>query len=219
MNRSTLSAGFAALALFTVPAALPAQTFTPGDRVIYQENFSLPADSILRRLRNVHPRISFQRHGNVPGLHARTPATFEIVLPERLPERYTLEFDFYIPGHNHVAIITLGADGEPSGMVLCGTHEVTTSNSDGDDRTVSLDEIRGLGGTTEERVNHCAIRVERDRVGTWVNGIRAAEEEGITLGRGNRLRVEFAGVEDPTLLDQNIPVWISNIRIAGFSQP
>jgi hypothetical protein len=26
-------------------------------------------------------------------------------------------------------------------------------------------------------------------------------------------------VEDPTLVDQNIPVWLSNIRIAGFGQP
>jgi hypothetical protein len=219
MTRRTAFAGFAALALNALPAALPAQTFTPGDRVIYQENFSLPADSIMRHLRNVHSRISFRRHGNTPGLHARTPATFEIALPERLPERYTLEFDYYIAGQNHVAITTLAPDGTASGMVLCGSHEVTTSNSNGDDRTVSLDEIRGLGGAVDERVNHCAITVERDRVGTWINGIRAADEEGITLGRGNRLRVEFAGVEDPTLLDQNIPVWMTNIRIAGFSQP
>ncbi|HEX2081837.1 MAG TPA: hypothetical protein VHG08_29295 [Longimicrobium sp.] len=217
MNLRTVAAGLA-LAICSLPASLPAQAFTPGDRVIYQENFSQPRDSVMRHLRNVHSRVSLQRHGNAPGLHARTPATFEIVLPERLPERYTLEFDFYIPGQNHVAVHTLGANGAPQGMVLCGPHEVTTSNSDGDDRTVSLDEIEAIGGTTEERVNHCAILVEADRVRTWINNVPAADEEGITLGRSNRLRVEFAGVEDPTLLDQNIPVWLTNIRIAGFSQ-
>lgn len=216
MIRNVVSAGCAALGLLMLPGALSAQEFTRGDRVIYEENFSAPRDTIMKRLRNVHPRVSFAPHGNAPGLHARTPATFEIVLPERLPERYTVEFDFFINGENHVAVHTLNAQGEPVGMVLCGPHTVTTSNHDGDDRTVSLDEIRGIGGTTQGRVNHCSFAVERDRVTTWINGVPAKDDEGLTIGRGNRLRVEFAGVEDPTLLDQNIPVWLTNIRIAGF---
>jgi hypothetical protein len=216
MNRRTLSAGLATLALAALPAALPAQAFTPGDRVIYQENFSQPADSIMRHLRNVHPRVSFRGHGNTPGLHARTPAEFQIVLPEQLPERYTLEFDFHIAGDNHVAITTLGSGGQERGTVICGPHFVTTSNGDGDDRTISLDELERLGGTTEERVNHCAVSVDGDHVTVWVNNVRAADDEGMQLGRGNRLKVHFAGVEDPTLLDQNIPVWMTNIRVAGF---
>lgn len=212
MNRSILAA---ALAFVAVPAALPAQTFTPGDRVIYRENFSLPADSIMRHLRNVHSRVSFRRHGNTPGLHARTPASFEIVLPQQLPERYTLEFDFHIAGDNHVAVTTLGPNGQERGTVLCSPHVVTTSDGNGDDRTVSLDEMDALVGT-EERVNHCAITVERDHVTTWINNVRAADDEGMQLGRGNRLKVHFTGVEDATLLDENIPVWMTNIRIAGF---
>lgn len=216
MNRRTLSAGLAALALVALPAALPAQAFTPGDRVIYQENFSQPADSIMRHLRNVHSRISFRRHGNTPGLHARTPASFQIVLPEQLPERYTLEFDAYIPGVNQIGFTTLGADGQERGTVVCGPHVVNTSNGQGDDRPISLDEIAGIGGNVEERVNHCAIHVDGDHVSVWINNVRAADEEGMQLGRGNRLWVRFEGVEDPTLLDQNIPVWMTNIRIAGF---
>jgi hypothetical protein len=216
MNRSTLSAGLATLVLAALPAALPAQAFTPGDRVIYQENFSQPADSIMRHLRNVHPRVSFRRHGNAPGLHARTPAEFQIALPERLPERYTLEFDFHIAGDNQVAFTTLGAGGQERGTVVCGPHVVTTLDGEGDDRTVSLDEIERLGGTTEERVNHCAVLVDGDHVTVWVNNVRVANDEGMRLGRGDRLKVHFTGVEDPTLLDQNIPVWMTNIRIAGF---
>lgn len=218
MIRFTLIATLASLAIIPSHVAASAQAFTPGDRVIYQEDFSTPRDTIMRRLRNVHPRISFRLHGDAPGLHARTPAMFEIVLPEQLPQRYTVEFNMYIPGENHVALITLGPDGEERGMVLCGTHTVTTSDSNGDDRTVSLDEIQGLSGT-EERVNHCAFSVDGDHVRAWVNNVRAADDEGLAMGRGNRLRVEFAGVEDATLLDQNIPVWLTNIRIAGFAQP
>jgi hypothetical protein len=215
MNRRTLSAGLATLALVAFPAALPAQAFTPGDRVIYQENFSQPADSIMRRLRNVHPRVSFRRHGDAPGLHARTPAEFEIVLPERLPPRYTLEFDFHIAGDNHVAFTGLGADAD-EGTLLCGPHVVTLLSGEGDDRTTSLDEIQLPGGPTEERVNHCAFLVDGDHVQAWVNGLRVTDEQGLAMGRGTRLKVHFAGVEDPTLLDQNIPVWLTNIRIAGF---
>ena len=218
MIRPTLIATLASLAIVTSHEAASAQTFTPGDRVIYQEDFSAPRDTIIRRLRNVHSRVSFQRHGDAPGLHARTPATFEIVLPEQLPQRYTLEFDLYIPGENHVAVTTLGPSGEARGMLLCGPHTVTTSDGNGDDRTVSLDEIQALSGT-EARVNHCAFSVDGDHVQAWLNNVRAADDEGLSIGRGNRLRVEFAGVEDPTLLEQNIPVWLTNIRIAGFAQP
>lgn len=206
----------ASLAVLASHAPAAAQAFTPGDRVIYQEDFSAPRDTIMKRLRNVHSRISFARHGGAPGLHARTPARFEIVLPEQLPRRYTVEFDMYIPGENHVAITTLGGDGD-QGTLLCGPHEVNVMSGEGDDRPASLDEIAALANL-EPRVNHCAFLVEADRVRAWVNNVPAADNEGITLGRANRLRVEFAGVEDATLLDQNIPVWLTNIRIAGFSQ-
>lgn len=216
MNLRTASTALATLAACALPLTLPAQPFTPGDRVIYQESFAQPADSIMRHLRNVHLRISFRRHGNAPGLHARTPSSFEIVLPEQLPERYTLEFDFYIPGDNQVGITTLGPNGQERGTVICGPHVVTTSNGDGDDRTVPLDEIERIGGTTEERVNHCAISVDGAHVAVWLNNVQAADEQGMQLGRGNRLLVRFEGVEDPTLLDQNIPVWLSNVRIAAF---
>lgn len=198
-------------------ARAEAQQFTPGDRVIYQENFSAPRDTIMKRLRNVHARVSFARHGNTPGLRARTPSSFDIILPEHLPARYTVEFDMYIPGQNHVAITTLGAQGD-EGTLLCGPHQVSVFNGEGDDRTTSLDEIDAIAGTTEEKVNRCAFLVDGDRVHAWVNGVHAADQPGLGMGRGNRLRVHFAGVEDPTLLDQNIPVWLSNIRIAAFSR-
>lgn len=214
MIRTVLIATTATLALLATHDAA-AQAFTPGDRVIYHEDFSAPRDTILKRLRNVHPRVSFQRHGSTPGLHAHTPATFDIVLPERLPQRYTLEFDMHIAGDNHVAVHTLNGDAN-DGTLLCGPHVVTLLSGEGDDRTTSLDEIEGISGT-EERVNHCAFSVDGDHVQAWVNGRRVTDEQGLAIGRGNRLRVEFAGVEDPTLLDTNIPVWLTNVRIAGFS--
>lgn len=216
MHLRLVLATLASAAVLALPESASAQGFTPGDRVIYQEDFSAPRDTILRRLRNVHSRVSFARHGSTPGLHARTPASFEIVLPEQLPLRYTVEFDFHIAGDNHVAMTLLGPNGG-QGTLLCGPHVVTVANGD-DARTVSLDEIEAIGGTTEERVNHCAFAVDGDRVRAWVNGVRATDEDGVGIGRGSRLRVEFAGVEDPTLLDQNIPVWMSNIRIAAVGE-
>ena len=181
-----------------------AQQFTPGDRVIYQESFSAPRDTIMKRLRNVHARVSLARHGNTPGLHARTPSSFEIVLPEQLPARYTVEFDMYIPGQNHVAITTLGAQGD-EGTLPCGPHQVSVFNGEGDDRTTSLDEIEALGGTTEEKVNRCAFLVDGDRVHAWVNGIHAADQPGLGMGRGNRLRVHFTAWKTPPSSTRTFP--------------
>ena len=216
MTSCSLVLAFAALASIAAPAGVRAQDFVPGDRVLYFENFGAPRDTVMKRLRNVSPRVSFQARAGQPGLHARTPSSFDVVLPERLPERYTIEFDFFIPGENHVALTLLEGTDEGNGTVVCGPHTVTFASGEGDDRTTQVDGIEGLGGNTEERVNHCAVAVDGDRVGVWINGIRVAEESGLALGRSDRLRVHFAGVEDPTLLDQNIPVWLTNLRIAAI---
>ena len=219
MTRRTLAAGLFALALLPLPAALRAQeAFVPGDRVLFAESFTAPADSVLRRLRSVSPRIGVQRRENRPFLHARTPSSFEVVLPERLPERYTIEFDFFIPGINQASVTLLGAGDDENGTVACGPHTLNGMDGEGDDRVVELDEMQEMGANLEERVNRCAIAVDGDRTRVWVNGIPAAEWTGLALGRSNRLRIHFAGVEDPTLLDQNIPVWLGNLRIAAVSR-
>jgi hypothetical protein len=217
MIRSTLA--LAALAILALPAAAGAQAFTPGQRVIFSEDFAR-GDSALRRLRSVSPRIGVGKRGERTFLHARTPSSFEIALPEQLPERYTVEYDFFIPGVNQVFVTLLGRDGTERGTVACGPHTINFSDGQGDDRVTELDERPGdFGGGLEERENHCAIAVDGNRVRLWVNDVLAADEQNLSLGRADRLRVHFAGVEDETLLHENIPVWLSNLRIAALTQP
>lgn len=216
MIRAVRLAGLFALVCMLLPAPAAAQeAFVPGTRVIFHEDFTAPRDTIFRRLRNVSPRIGLQARGGRPFLHARTPSGFEIVLPEWLPTRYTIEFDFFIPGVNHVAVTSLGAGDEENGSVFCGPHTVTVSSGGEEDRVAELDEMEGLGGTMEEKVNHCAIAVDGSRTRIWVNGVHALDVPDLAPRPGNRLRIHFAGVEDPTLLDQNIPVWLTNLRIAA----
>ncbi|HEX8691206.1 MAG TPA: hypothetical protein VF746_02100 [Longimicrobium sp.] len=202
--------------LLLLPAPARAQeAFVPGARVIFQEDFAAPRDTVFRRLRSVSPRIGLQARDGRAFLHARTPSSFEIVLPERLPERYTIEFDFFIPGVNQVGITSLGGGDVENGSVYCGPHTVTVSSGGEEDRVAELDEIEGLGGTTEERVNHCAIMVEGSRTRVWVNGRPVLDVPDLAPRPSDRLRVHFAGVEDPTLLDQNIQVWLTSLRIAA----
>jgi hypothetical protein len=208
----------AAVASIAIPASARAQAaYVPGDRVLFEEDFA-PADSALRRLRSVSPRIRAAAREGRPFLHARTPSSFEVPLAEALPERFTIDYDFFIPGINQVWVTFLGRGGEARGSVACGPHTLNFSNGQGDDRVEELDERPIFGGNLEERVNRCAIAVDGGRVSVWVNGVLAAEEEGLALGRTDRLRVHFEGVEDPTLLDQNIPVWLANLRIAAVTQ-
>ena len=35
------------------------------------------------------------------------------------------------------------------------------------------------------------------------------------MPRTSRLRFEFVGGDDPTLIDQNMPIWVTNLRVAG----
>jgi len=216
MIRASVFCSLLALALPVLPVAAPAQeAFVPGARVIYQEDFTAPRDTIFRRLRNVSPRIGLQARDGRPFLHARTPSSFEVVLPEALPQRYTIEFDFFIPGVNQVGITSLGAGGEANGSVYCGPHTVTVAAGSADDRVAELDEIEGLGGAMEERVNRCAILVDGSRTRVWVNGRPVLDVPDLAPRPSTRLRIHFAGVEDPTLLDQNVQVWLTGLRIAA----
>jgi outer membrane protein OmpA-like peptidoglycan-associated protein len=36
-----------------------------------------------------------------------------------------------------------------------------------------------------------------------------------TFGRSNKIHIEVLGTEDPSHIDENAPVWLTNIRVAG----
>lgn len=116
-----------------------------------------------------------------------------------------------------MGITSLGQGDEENGSVFCGPHTVQVSRGGEEDVVRELDEIEGLGGVAEGRVNRCAVAVGGESTRIWVNGTHVLDSPALAPRPGSRLRVRFQGVEDPTLLDENIPVWLTSLRVAAVA--
>ncbi|MEK7667645.1 MAG: OmpA family protein [Gemmatimonadota bacterium] len=196
-------------------SAWSAFDFVPGNRLLFFEDFAGTGPRApLRRLRNATSRMAVEARGGVPSLHTRPPASFDILLPERLGERFTIDFDFFIPGANQVALSAVGPGTAGSGIVRCGPHSVDAGDAGDDARLVEIDRIENLG-ELEASGGHCSIAFDGPRVRIYVNQVRALDIPNGHFGRSNQLHVEFPGGDDPTLIDFNTPIWISNFRVAA----
>ena len=220
--KTTLQA--AALALLLAPAALHAQdrrsTFVPGDSVLFYEDFAAPNAAGFRRLRNVSERVAMGSHDGRPFVHIRTPGRFRVPLPAALPERFTIDFEVFIPGENYVLVGPAGEDLFVEGSALAYFSPYSLSYSAGGDEGMNLEADAFPGGDERiGRVMHLAVAVDGPRARMFVDGVQRIEIDEPAFGRARVLLFDFGGVDDPTLLDQNVPIWISSIRVATHSDP
>lgn len=212
----------AALALLLAPAALPAQerTFVPGDSVLFYEDFAAPNGSGFRRLRDVSERVAMGTHDGRAFVHVRTPGRFRVPLPAMLPERFTVDFEVFIPGENYVWVGAAGEDGLVDGRAVAYFSPYSLSYSAGGDEGANLEADAFPGGDERiGRVMHLAVQVDGPRARMFVDGVQRLETSEPAFGRSRAVHFDFGGVDDPTLLDQNVPIWITNVRVATHSAP
>ena len=187
--------------------------FLPGDRILYAEDFqaTLGAASAIRRLAEATPRISIEPRGGRPFLHARPPASFVAMLKEPLPERFTIDFDMHIPGAQMLRISTSETD--PQSVIEVGPHSVAVSARGAPRVSAQID--RMIRDFDEARTMHYSIAFGRPGVRIYVGDQRVLDAPGIDIGRSNKIKFDFPGASDSALIGRNIPIWISDIRIAS----
>lgn len=191
--------------------------FVPGDKVLFFEDFASTdkkADP-LKRLKNVTERIDLQTRPDGRWLRCRPPCSFDVVLPEKLPERFTVEFDLHAgPGGNGLTFTTLKADGSiADGNVWASASPSTMSYGSGgeEDRSNEIDRI-GIDASKPIRFTWA---IDGGKVKGYAAQFRGLNLPNLLMTRTNRMRFEFVGGDDPSLIDQNIPTFITNLRIAG----
>ncbi len=185
-------------------AAWSQYDFVPGEKLLFFDDFSRG----LTRLKNASPRLSVRGRDGAKWLHCRPPCLFDIVLPEKLPQRYTVDFDYEgADGSNPIQFILIGPDGAP----LDGAFQASGSPdafSYGD----FSNEVRLPGNP---RRVHFSWVFDGAKAKGYAAGRAALNAgEGPTI-RASRVRFEFIGGDDPTLIDGNIPISLANLRIAG----
>lgn len=184
--------------------------FEPGERTLFETDFSSD------RVGDFPRSLSFQG-GSMEvvewqggrALRAKTTSKFDVVLDEALPERFTLELEFYTPDFvNDLSVYAVDADGE-----RVGEHAIQVSPY-GDGVGIAADSREGISSLSSARGRLTSeltpIRVMADGsyVKVFAGTERMANIPNADLGRTSVLRFDFVDVRDE-------PAYLANVRIAA----
>jgi outer membrane protein OmpA-like peptidoglycan-associated protein len=173
--------------------------FVPGSRALYVDDFSKDnVGDFPRRLEFAEGNMEVAEWQGARYLRVTSwPGKFAIPLNERLPERFTLEFDVTPPHGNNWMIVRFADNasddvrfrvygGKGMGGVFGPAHQTQGSTPN------ALQENAPLRGR---------VMADGKYVKVYINDTRVANIPNADLGRSNRISVEIPGKEDmPTML-------------------
>lgn len=179
------------------PAAFVNYDFVPGDRVIFAEDFG--EDNIgdaPRRLEPLSGNVEVAEYLGRRWMRATSFGTVAIPLPEKLPERFTLEAEI-IQTWGWSAELHFGAKDRVQEFQVV---EFGGSSGVGDFKSRPA---------VDRSKQPARLRVMADGkyVKVYVDGKRVANAPRVEIGRTNRIWIDFPA-------DDNTPFYIGDIRIA-----
>ena len=195
------------------PGAAPGRAragydFRSGARTLFADDFSRdPVGDFPRQLEFRNGSLEIVDLDGRRALRAKTEGAFDVVLPETLPERFTIEFDYYgVEFVNSMVVVLKAEDGQNAGP-----------------NYIQVDAYKGVG-IAAQRNSGASSSVQPDRrldaqmlpirvmadgqyVKVFVGQERVANVPNADLGRSSRVRFAFDDV-------RGNPVYIANLRIA-----
>ncbi|HUF23810.1 MAG TPA: OmpA family protein [Vicinamibacterales bacterium] len=180
--------------------------FKPGDQPLFVEDFRAEdVGNFPRRLEFIDGNMEVAEWNGGRYLRVSTwPGKFAIVLPDVLPERFTLEFDI-TPGYSSNWTVLRFAD---YGSV---PHDIRFRTHDGGKGNAGIfgDGMRANGMTPEQvgTLPHRArIMADGRYVKVYINETRVANVPNADIGRSNTISFEVPG-------HNSAPVMIANISL------
>ena len=205
---TTLTRWMMAIALLISGRAAFAQSdlgydFTPGKKVLFEGDFARTQLGMFpRSLTLVEGNFEVAKFEGKTALRASSyPSVFTVPLGAILPERFTLEFDYWGAGWDD-EIWLVKRDQEEFEHVFFST---TQGGLRGVER-----QVRSDNGLTTDTTSwhHVALMVDGNYAKVYSNGVRVANVPNAALGRSNRVTFLFyAEKEKPSV--------IANLRIAA----
>jgi OmpA-OmpF porin, OOP family len=194
--------------------------FVPGERVLFADDFSGDrVGNFPRRLEFVNGTMEIvEMHGG-RYLRATSDARFEIILPESLPERFTIEFEAHLPHWWHQLFVAVG---EPAGgyrgiravyqrldrypFSYVQLSKQFQSGIAGPDGGKALTRYEPL----HERIVPVRIMADGSYVKVFLDERRIANVPNANLQRSGRIGVFITGE-----VREDRPVFVGNFRIAA----
>ncbi len=173
--------------------------FVPGSRTIFYEDFS--GDDVgdfPRRLKLENGNLEVVNIKGQKMLRSAEGGSMFIVLPEKLPERFTVEAVYHSPiASNSLKLHTGGGN----------------SNSFGcNPRSAWVDAESKSGSSAYKEIPkgfvNCRFTVDTRYVRGYIDSVRTANAPGATIGRTDTLFLQIPGGED------NDPSLLASIRVA-----
>jgi OOP family OmpA-OmpF porin len=206
------SAGDASTAAAASPSDPPGKgawlnyDFIPGDRVVFAEDFSRDnVGDLPKRLDVTDGNFTVVDLKGKKYLHTTTGGTFEITLPEALPQRWTIEVDYSAPNEGNPLNFTLGD--EKSANVWCyhASAGVSGSSASGSDKHSQQDAT----GVNDNDIVTCRFMGDGGYIKTYINSQRLGQLNGLAFDHLARIKVQVPSS------DEDHPNLVTNIRIAA----
>jgi OmpA-OmpF porin, OOP family len=189
--------------------------FVPGDRVLFYDDYT--ADNV----GDFPRRIEFEE-GNAEiadweggkWLRVSKSAKFAVVLPETLPDRFTVEFDYIT---NHKASngwpVMLNLSGAESNWESQGSYnpQVRFDTDEGGAYVGKIEASGPAGGDFQDKVNRARIMADGKYTKVYINGVRVGNAPNADLGRSNKVQFWVPGY-DPAGAQATL---IGPIRVAA----
>jgi OmpA-OmpF porin, OOP family len=189
--------------------------FVPGERVLFYDDYT--GDNVgdfPRRLEFTEGNADVADWEGAKWLRVVKNTKFAVPLPEVLPQRFTVEFDFVT---NHTASngwpIMLNASGADVNWESQGNTYPTVRYSyrEGGVYVGKVESESPAGGNLENKVVRARIMVDGKYTKVYMNGVRVANAPNADLGRSNKLQFWVPGY-DPEGVQSTL---VGPIRIAA----
>ena len=184
--------------------------FTPGERTLFQETFASSNAGDF-------PRSLYYRSGtmevvSVQGrkmLRASSGGVFEIRLPERLPERFTIQFDIQKMSDGNVSIYTRPAERDDDTRPFYGyTGDYMNVGNWRGSGLWSSNDPKSVKTIERDVLLPVEITVDGEHLKMYVNRERVANVPRVDLGRHNAITFAISSRHDRL-------VYLGNLRVAA----
>lgn len=197
--------------------------FVPGERVIFAEDFSRDrVGDLPRRLEFVGGTMEVVESGGARWLRASNEGRFAVVLPERLPERFTIEYDITVPA-NWESILFFsgrgvdGIDAAPTGAccyvptaAVAIEPAVIGLRRRGDQGMVTYGDLRTILRPESGDITGVPVRVrlhvDGRHVKLYANETRVAIVPNLDIPRENKLYFDLNAQAEVPILFGNLSV-------------
>jgi OOP family OmpA-OmpF porin len=171
--------------------------FVPGKDVLFFDDFkSDNVGDFPKRLQFIEGNMEIAESGGARFLRVSSgTGSFNVVLPQKLPERFTLEFDFMpVLGYGQEIRFT---DDKPSSRPPFGVVTVECAGGakqcDGGIRTTAAWSQSGAPDAVPHQLIRVRVMADGMYAKVYMNGTRVANVPNADLGRGRRIVFDLRG--------------------------